>query len=685
MQNPLLANTLLPAFSQIIPNQHIQPAITEIINQNQSQLNKLLAQTQPFSWDNLMAPLDDMDDVFSKAWSPVSHLHGVNETDELREAYNACLPLITAYHTEFMQNTQLFEAIQSIADSADFNNLNAGQQKVINNALRDFKLSGVNLSDTDKATFGELQHQLSQLTTKFGENVLDATQGWTLHIEDATQLAGLPQQHIDIAAQTAQQHDKTGWLFTLEHPSYAAIMKFLDNRDLRQQMYTAYCTRASDQGPTAGQWDNAPVMEDILKIRHQMAKLLGFNNYAEYSLAIKMAESPNRVLTFLNDLVQQSKLAAERDIAELREFGLQLSNLDNLESWDYAYFTEKMRQEKYDISQEELKPYFPADHVLSGMFKIVNTLYGLTITEKTGVDVWHEDAKYFEVTDQNNQPRGSFYTDLFARQHKRGGAWMDECRIRRRLADGSIQQPVAYLTCNFTPAIKGSPALLTQDEVETLFHEFGHCLHHMLTQIEYASISGINGVAWDAVEFPSQIMEHWCWEKEAMAVISKHVETGETLPDALYDKLRAAKNFQSGMHTRVQLEYALFDFHIHLDYDPKVGGRIQAILDDVREQVAVTRPPKFNRFQNTFSHIFAGSYAAGYYSYKWAEVLSSDAFSLFEETGTFNSNTGRAFMHTILEQGGLPNPMDAFIAFRGREPQIDALLRHSGLIEEVSP
>ncbi len=684
MENPLLAESTLPIFSKIIPEKHIKPAITEVIKRNKKELTAILSKYSEFTWDNLMAPLDEMHDRLTKAWSPISHLHSVSESEALREAYNDCLPLITAYHTELMQNSQLFKAIQSLADSPHYQQLNDSQRKVITNELRDFKLSGVNLSAENKARFAELQKELSRLTTLFGENVLDATQAWTLHVTEASELKGLPKQDIELAAQTAAQQKMTGWVFTLEYPSYSAVMKFLESRELRKQMYIAYSTRASDQDPMAGKWDNTLVMADILRARHEMANLLGFQNYAVYSLAIKMADSPERVLHFLNDLVNKSKKAAERDVRELREFAAQTDHIQTLESWDAAFYTEKLRQQKYDISQEELKPYFPADKVIAGLFDIVNKLYGIQIREKKGVDTWHNDVKFFEIVDRENQFRGSLYMDLYARPHKRDGAWMDECKVRRRLLDGSIQDPVAFLTCNFTRAVDDRPALLTQDEVETLFHEFGHCLHHLLTKIDCPTISGINGVLWDAVEFPSQIMEHWCWEKQAIDIISGHYKTGEPLPDELYKKLHAAKNFQSGMQTRRQLEFALFDFRIHLEYDPKKGGRIQEILDEVRSQVAVMIPPKFNRFQNTFSHIFAGSYAAGYYSYKWAEVLSSDAFSLFEETGTFNPKTGQAFMRNILEQGGLPNPMDAFILFRGREPRIDALLRHSGLVEETN-
>jgi oligopeptidase A len=679
MENPLLNQGPLPSFSSIIPEEHIEPAVKQILSHNRTQLANLLNQNTAFTWDNLMAPLEEIGDTLSKVWSPVSHLHGVAESESLRTAYNACLPLLTEYHTELMQNEPLFKAIQSIADGPEYAQLNAAQRKVIDNEIRDFKLTGVSLPAAAKARLGDLQQQLSKLTTQFAEHLLDATHAWTLHVTDANAMTGLPEQDLKIAEQTAQQQGKTGWVLSLDYPCYAAVMKYLDNRELRWLMYEAYVTRASDQGPNAGKWDNTPVMNDILQLRHEMATILGFNNYAEYSLAIKMADTPKRVLDFLYDLVARSKPAAEKEMQELTEFAKSKGHQQTLEAWDIAFYSEKLRQQKYAISQEELKPYFPAQKVLDGMFTVVNKLYGITIVEKPNVDTWHPQVNFFEIYDQNQELRGCFYTDLYARPHKRDGAWMDECRMRRCFREGTVQTPVAFLTCNFTRPVGNKPALLSQDEVETVFHEFGHCLHHLLTKIDYAAISGINGVPWDAVEFPSQIMEHWCWEKETMPLISAHHETGEHLPDALYNKLLAAKNFQSGMHMLRQLEFSLFDFRIHLEYDPALSNHIQSILDDVRKTVAVVTYPTFNRFQNTFSHIFAGSYCAGYYSYKWAEVLSSDAYSLFEETGVFNPVTGKSYLENILEKGGVRDPMESFVAFRGREPSIDALLRHSGL------
>lgn len=680
MENPLLSQSLLPSFSSILPKD-IEPAVRHIINQNRSQLAELLNQPS-YTWDNLMAPLEEMSDTLSKMWSPISHLHGVAETDELRAVYNVCLPLLTEYHTEVMQNETLYHAIKSIALSPEFNNLDLAQRKIIENEIRDFELSGVNLPPAEKARFGELQKKLSKLSTQFAEHLLDATQAWTLHVTEKDSLKGLTEEALKMAEENAQQQGKTGWVFTLEYPSYITVMKYLDNRELRWLMYEAYSTRASDEGPNAKRWDNTPVMEEILKTRHELASLLGFNNFAEYSLATKMAESPKRVMGFLTDLVKKSKSFGEQDIQELRDFAKEKDGITNIEAWDLAYYTEKLRETRYALSQEDLRPYFPVNKVIKGMFDVVNKLYGLRIVEKQEIDTWNPQVQFFEVYDEENNLRGSLYTDLYARAHKREGAWMDECRMRRRLSDGSIQNPVAFLTCNFNRPLADKPALLTHEEVQTLFHEFGHCLHHIVTQVNYSSVSGINGVAWDAVEFPSQFFEFWTWDKESLALISGHYETGEPLPDTLYNKLVAAKNFQPGMHMLRQLEFALFDFRIHLEFDPENPNRIQAILNDVRDQVSVFKTPVFNRFQHSFSHIFAGGYAAGYYSYKWAEVLSSDAFAKFEENGIFDKKTGREFLHNILECGGTREPMELYVAFRGREPSIDPLLRHSGLLKD---
>ncbi len=679
MENPVLNQAPLPVFKAILPEK-IEPTLKQIIQQNQAELQDLLASPATANWNNLMLPLEQMDNRLNKMWSPVSHLHSVMESDALRAVYNACLPLLTEYQTAMMQNENLYLAIKSIAESPEFKGFNPTQQKAIENDLRDFRLAGVSLSKEDKIRFTEMQMQLSKLCTQFSENILDATHAWSMHITDVNLLKGLPEQALHMAEDTAKQQGKTGWVLTLDYPCYSSVIKYLENRELRQTIHEAYSTRASELGPDAGRFDNTSIMEDIVKLRQKMANLLGFPNFAAYSLATKMAKKPEQVLAFLNDLVEKSKAFAVQEMQELTEFAKSLDGITELAAWDLAYYAEKLRIEKYAVSQEELRAYFPVDKVLNGMFTVMGRLFGIKIKERTGVDVWHPQVKFFEVYDRENNLRGYFYTDLFARPHKRDGAWMDECRIRQRLPDNTLQYPVAFLTCNFSRPVGDKPALLTHDEVQTVFHEFGHCLHHLLTQVEYSSLSGINGVPWDAVEFPSQFFEHWCWDEEALALISAHETTGEPLPHSLFKKLLAAKNFEAGMHMLRQLEFSLFDFRLHLEFDPNNGPQVQAMLDEVRNQVSVVPTPKYNRFQHSFSHIFAGGYAAGYYSYKWAEVLSSDAFSRFEEHGIFDSASGHAFLKNILEQGGVREPMDLFVAFRGREPSIDALLRHSGLV-----
>jgi len=677
MSNPLVSMTGLPPFSAIKP-EHVEPAMDQLIAENRARIAELLADNDQYSWDNLVQPIEEMEERLSRTWSPVSHMNSVVNSDELRDAYNACLPKISEYATELGQNAELFAAYQQIANSDEFKTLTAAQQKVIENALHDFELSGIGLNDSDKERYKTLMQELSKLTSKFGENVLDATHGWDRYVDEEARLEGLPDTAIALARQSAKQAGKSGWLFTLEFPSYFPVMTYADDRALREEMYVAYVTRASDQGPCAGKWDNAELMQDILKRRHEAASLLGFNNYAERSLAKKMAANPEQVLEFLNDLATRSIDMARQEFTELQDFARDEYEVDDLQAWDIAYYSEKLRQHQYAISQEELKPYFPEDSVLEGMFAVINKLYGMRVTERKDIDTWHKDVRFFEIHDAEGQPRGEFYLDLYARNKKRGGAWMDECIVRTS-TDDKVQLPVAYLTCNFSPPVGNDPALFTHDEVITLFHEFGHGLQHMLTKIDFAAVSGINGVEWDAVELPSQFMENWCWQQEALDIFARHYHTDEPLPDPMFAKLNSAKNFQSGMQMVRQLEFALFDFRLHLEYNPDNPVDVQALIEDVRNQVAVIRPPEYNRFANSFSHIFAGGYAAGYYSYKWAEVLSSDAFSAFEETGIFDRETGQRFLQSVLEQGGSRNAMDLFVEFRGREPGIEALLRHSGI------
>ena len=678
MNNPLLSNnTILPLFSKIKP-EHIEPAITQLLEEARTVVKKHLQATTEYTWGNLIEPLENAEDKLNKAWSPVSHMNAVVNTDELRLAYNACLPKLSDYSTEMGQNEQLFNAYKVIADSKEFATLDSAQKKIIQNALRDFRLSGVDLDNEKKQRYKEISQELSRLASNYEENLMDATNAWSKVIRNEQDLAGLPPSALAQAKQTAESQDQDGWMITLQFPSYQAIMTYADDKELRREHYEAYATRASDQASDNEQWDNSLLMEQILALRHEKAQLLGFENYAELSLATKMAKQPEEVMNFLEDLADKSWRQARKDFADLQSFAKQYHGINNLQSWDLTYYSEKMRQHFYQLSQEEVKAYFPITRILPGLFAVVEKLYGLQISEISDFDSWHPDVRFFQIHDEFGVLRGKFYFDLYARTKKRGGAWMDDCVGRKKIND-LIQTPIAYLTCNFTPPTSTEPSLLSHDDVTTLFHEFGHGLQHMLTKIDYLGVSGINGVEWDAVELPSQFMENWCWEQEALALISGHYQTGEPLPDTLFNKMLAAKNFQAGMMTVRQLEFSLFDFRIHKDYDPEKGARIYPILEQVRAQVAVINPPKFNRFAHSFSHIFAGGYAAGYYSYKWAEVLSSDAFSLFEEKGIFNPETGKLFLTTILETGGSEDAMALFIKFRGRKPTIDALLKHNGI------
>ncbi|MGS0693083.1 oligopeptidase A [Shewanella sp. 0m-4] len=677
MSNPLLNSNKLPPFSSIKP-EHIQPAVEQGIDDCRQKIEQVLANQDPFTWDNFVAPLEEVDDQLGKIWSPISHMNSVVSSEEWRKAHDACLPLLSEYGTFVGQHQGLYEAYKSLAESAEFAHYSQAQKKLIENSLRDFELSGIGLSDSDKLRYGELVKRMSELTSQFSNQLLDATQAWTKLITDEAELNGLPESAVAAAKAMAEAKELDGWLFTLDFPSYLPVMTYSENRELREECYRAFVTRASDQGPNAGEFDNGPLMDEILALRHELANLLGFDSYADKSLATKMAESPVQVLDFLTELAARSKTQGETELAELTEFAEKECGVTELEAWDLSFYAEKLKHHRYEISQELLRPYFPEDKVLSGLFYTVSRLFGLKVEEQKEFDTYHKDVRFFNITDSNNEHRGSFYLDLYAREGKRGGAWMDDCRARRMTENG-LQDPVAYLTCNFNAPVAGKPALFTHDEVTTLFHEFGHGIHHMLTKIDVGGVSGISGVPWDAVELPSQFMENWCYEEEALAEISGHYETGEPLPKAMLDKMLAAKNFQSGMMMLRQLEFSLFDFKMHLEFDPAKGAEIQQKLDEVREQIAVIKAAEFNRFQHSFAHIFAGGYAAGYYSYKWAEVLSADAFSLFEEQGIFNPETGKRFLENILEMGGSEEPMELFKRFRGREPQTDALLRHSGI------
>ncbi len=678
MSNPLLNIQGLPPFSQIKP-EHIQPAVEKLIQDCRDTIEQVLKQPH-FTWKNFILPLTETNDRLNRAWSPVSHLNSVKNSAELREAYQACLPLLSEYSTWVGQHKGLYNAYLSLKNSAEFGDYSIAQKKAIENSLRDFELSGIGLSEDKQQRYGEIVARLSELNSQFSNNVLDATMGWEKLIENEAELAGLPESAIQAAQQSAESKGLKGYRFTLEIPSYLPVMTYCENRALREEMYRAYATRASEQGPNAGKWDNSKVMEEILTLRVELAKLLGFNTYTELSLATKMAENPQQVLDFLDHLAERAKPQGEKELQELKDYCEKEFGVTELAPWDIGFYSEKQKQHLYAINDEELRPYFPENRVISGLFELIKRIFNIRAVERKGVDTWHKDVRFFDLIDENDQLRGSFYLDLYAREHKRGGAWMDDCIGRKRKLDGSIQTPVAYLTCNFNAPIGNKPALFTHDEVTTLFHEFGHGIHHMLTQIDVSDVAGINGVPWDAVELPSQFMENWCWEEEALAFISGHYETGEPLPKEKLTQLLKAKNFQAAMFILRQLEFGIFDFRLHHTFDVEKTNQILETLKAVKSQVAVIKGVDWARAPHSFSHIFAGGYAAGYYSYLWAEVLSADAYSRFEEEGIFNPITGKSFLDEILTRGGSEEPMELFKRFRGREPQLDALLRHKGIM-----
>ncbi|QQD18329.1 M3 family metallopeptidase [Spongiibacter nanhainus] len=670
----------LPAFSQLDP-QAFPAQCQQLLDQARSEVAALTEDAAPPSWDNLMAPLEAIDDRIGQFWAPLSHLHSVIAGDAWREAYNQCLPQLTAYNSEMGQNRPLYERVKALAESEAFQGLSRPQQKVVENVLRDFTLSGVGLEGDAAKRFTEIQQRLSTLSTEFGNHVMDATDGWEKFIDDAETLSGVPESVLTNLKAAAEAKDKSGYRLSLDIPTYLPVMQYANNRELRKELYEAYVTRASNIGPNASdELNNGPLMVEILQLRQELSKLLGFDHYADNSLATKMAGSSQQVISFLEELAEASKPMAEQELAELKAFAAE-QGCDDLQAWDVPYYGEKLREARYAISQEELKPYFPLDKVLEGLFKVAGQLFDVSIQQLDDQDLWHKDARCYAIT-RGDEALAHFYLDLFARPNKRGGAWMADCRGRRLLGDDAVQRPVAFLVCNFTPPSADRPSLLTHNDVTTLFHEFGHGLHHMLTQIDYLGVSGISGVAWDAVELPSQFLENWCWEKAVIPDISAHYQTGEPLPDDMLEKLLAAKNFQSGMQMLRQIEFALFDFKLHMQDKIDSEADIDAVMQAVRDQVAVMQPPAFNRFQNSFSHIFAGGYAAGYYSYKWAEVLSADAFSLFEEEGVLSPQAGERFRREILEQGGAEDAAVLFKNFRGREPANDALLRHSGIVKE---
>ena len=676
--NPLLDVEGLPCFTAIRP-EHVGSALDELLVSNQVVIGQLESTVADGAdWESFAQPLEDLENRLGKMWSPVSHLNAVADTEDLREAYQNSLEKLTTYRAALGQNKTIFQGYRNIQAHADFSGLDAAKRKIILNAVRDFRLSGVELEGKERARFKDIITDLATLSNKFEHNVMDATDGWALVLDVPADLAGLPETVITLARKTAESAGHSGWQFTLQAPSYIPFMRYSERSDLRRQMYEAFVTRASDQGPQADRWDNTTLMTQILGLRQELAALLGYSNYAEYALVDRMASSVAEVEDFLIDLISRARPHAQRELQALEDFAGRSTGDNAVAPWDIAYHSEKFRQATYDFDQEELRPYFPLPSVLGGLFEIVNRLFGIKVT-KAVADAWHPDVRFYEIRDEGGAIRGHFYLDLYAREHKRGGAWMAEYVGRYRQPDDVVQTPVAFLTCNFTQPLDDKPALLTHDDVITLFHEFGHGLHHLLSLVEEPSVTGISGVPWDAVELPSQFLENWCWERGALDLVTSHVDTGEPLPDKLLQKLRGARNFQSGMQMVRQLEFALFDFRLHASTAQISSDAIHRLLDDVRQQVAVVTPPPFDRFPHAFSHIFAGGYAAGYYGYLWSEVLSADAYNRFEQEGVFNATVGRAFLQHVLETGGVEDPLDVFRAFRGREPSIDAFLRHSGL------
>ena len=683
--NPLLNFSGLPRFAEIKP-EHVAPAIEKLLAENRALIERLLNDNAVPNWNNFVLPMDDANEHLSRAWGPVGHLNAVMNSPELRVVYNATLPKITQYYAELGQNLALFEKFKRLHDSSEFVQLSAARKKIIENELRDFRLGGAELPDDKKTRYLKIQERLSELSSRFSDNLLDATNDYSLQIESKDELSGLPEDVLQAAQEACQTANKSGWLFTLKAPSYMPVMQYADNRALREQMYRAYGTRASEFGKP--EWDNTKLMDEIVALRGEEARLLGFANFGELSMASKMANSPQQVVEFMRELAQRARPFAERDLVELKEFARDELGIIEMQSWDVSYSSEKLRENRYAFSEQDVKQYFPEDAVLPGMFKLVETIYGLQIKQGSApalrpgsVQVWHDDVRFFDIRDAQEQLVGQFYLDLYARNSKRGGAWMDDVITRRKLPAG-IQTPVAYLNCNFSAPVGNKPALFTHDEVITLFHEFGHGLHHLLTEVEDLGVSGINGVEWDAVELPSQFMENFCWEWDVLHGMTRHSISNEPLPRALFDKMIAAKNFQSGLQTLRQIEFSIFDMLMHSNFEAGGGKSILQLLDEVRAEVAVLFPPAFHRFPHSFSHIFSGGYAAGYYSYKWAEVLSADAYSLFEENGVLNPDVGARFRSEILSMGGSRDAMQSFTAFRGREPNIDALLRHNGLLEQ---
>ncbi len=682
MNNPLFEVeplNALPAFSKIKPS-HVEQAVKQVISDNKKIIETLCdtnndQDISTLDTKEIVSTLENIDNRLSKIWSPISHLNSVMNTDELREVYTQCLPLLSDYSTEVGQHKGLYTLIKKIADNDDGSD--EARATALTNQVKSFELSGIALSEEKQQKYKKLSRALTKLTSQFSDNVLDATNAWTKVITEISDLKGLPESAIDMAKSLAEQREKKDWLLTLDFPIMNAVMTYAESRDLRKELYKAYSTKASDQGNNK-KLDNSNIMAEIISTRTAIAKLLGFDNYAEQSLYRKMADDPEQVINFLNDLLAKAKPQAENEIKHLQDFARKELKLDKLQAWDTAFVREKLKQKELQYSEEDIKPWFSVEKVLAGLYDLVEQLYNCTITLKKDIDVWHKDVRFYEIHNKEGEHIASFYLDLYARQHKRGGAWMGSY-CGRYLNDGKIQIPVAYLTCNSSTPSAHKEALFTHDEVITLFHEFGHGLHHMLTKVDYLDVSGISGVEWDAVELPSQFMENWCWQRESLDLFAKHYETGEVIPEELFDKMLKTRHYNSGLDMLRQLEFALFDMRIYMDKSVKSYDQITTILKEVRSQTSVLPTPEFNRFQNSFAHIFAGGYAAGYFSYKWAEVLSADAFSKFEETGLFNKETAQSFLTEVLEKGGARPAKVSFKAFRGREPDISALLKHSGI------
>jgi oligopeptidase A len=670
MENPLLAHQPLPPFTQIRP-EHVEPAVRELLAAGRARIGELAAVGEP-TFAAVVEPIEELHHRLSRTWSPVSHLNAVVNSEALRASYNACLPLLSAYQTDLAQSEPLYRAYQSI-DQREGASLGAVERRVVEQALRDFRLAGVGLDIETKRRFKAVMLELTQLQAKFEENVLDATNAWSHHVTDEQELRGLNDSIVSQAKRRAQERGVAGWMLSLDQPTYVSVVTDAESEPLRHAFYEAWTTRASDRGPSAGKWDNTPVIENILRLRHEAARLLDFPSYAQYALATRMARSVDEVLKFLEELAQSARAAARQEFDELEAFaGRKLS------AWDVGFYAERLQRSRYSISQEELRPYFPLPRVLSGLFEVAERLFDVRIREQHDVPRWHDDVRFFQIDTASGAQIGSFYLDAYARPNKRSGAWMDECVGRKQLASGKAL-PVAYLVCNFLPPAQNRPALLTHDDVLTMFHEFGHGLHHLLTRVNYPSLAGINGVAWDAVELPSQFLENYAWHPDVLRRISSHIETGAALPEEMQAQLMATRSFHAGLQMMRQLEFALFDFRLHAGYDAERGARVPEVLADVRREVAVVPVPEWNRFAHSFGHIFAGGYAAGYYSYKWAEVLAADAFGAFEETGVFDPGTAHRFLESILVRGGSRDPLDAFIEFRGRRPDVRALLKQHGI------